>query len=245
MSTPKSSPATSSGDDRNLVTVDENYLAPSFEDRLRIFWEKNSRAVLAACALVLVVILAKGGYEVYTARQEKAIADAYAAAITDEQLASFVADHSGHVLGGLAQLRLADTAYVAGKYTEARAAYEKASGILKSNTFGERARVGAAISAVLAGSATEGEAALKQLSADITLTKLVRAEATYHLASLAAAAGNTTEAIRLVEQVSVIDPEGPWVDRASMLRATLPKSAPVPTAAPSSSEAVPSVSFGK
>jgi hypothetical protein len=242
--TPKSSPTTA-GDDRNLVTVDENYLAPSFEDRLRIFWEKNSRSVLAACVLVLVVILAKGGYEIYTARQEKAVAAAYAAATTDEQLTSFVAANPGHVLGGLAQLRLADTAYAAGKYTEARAAYEKASGILKSNTFGERARVGAAISSVLAGSSAEGEAALKQLSADITLGKLVRAEATYHLASLAAAAGNAEEAIRLVEQVSVIDPEGPWVDRASMLRATLPKSAPAPVAAPAAAETIPSVSFGK
>lgn len=243
--TPKSSPATSSGDDRNLVTVDENYLAPSFEDRLRIFWEKNSGAVLAACALVLVVILAKGGYEIYTARQEKAVAAAYAAATTGEQLASFVAANSGHVLGGLAQLRLADEAYSAGKYAEARASYEKASGILKSNTFGERARVGAAISTVLAGSAAEGEAALKQLSADITLAKLVRAEATYHLASLAAAAGNAAEAIRLIEQVTVIDAEGPWVDRASMLRATLPKGAAAPAAIPDNSESVPSVSFGK
>lgn len=242
--TPKSAPTTA-GDDRNLVTIDENYLAPSFEDRLRIFWEKNSGAVLAGCALVLAVILAKGGYEIYTARQEKAVAAAYAVATTDEQLKSFAASNSGHVLGGLAQLRLADDAYNAGKYADARAAYEKASGILKTNTFGERARVGAAVSAVLAGSSAEGEAALKQLSADITLGKLVRAEATYHLASLAASAGNATEAIRLIEQVTVIDPEGPWVDRASMLRATLPKGAPAPAVAPAAVETIPSVSFGK
>jgi hypothetical protein len=241
--TPHSVPP--SGDDRNLVTIDENYLAPTFEDRLRLFWEKNSRAVLAVIALVIVSILAKGGYEIIHAQNEKAVAADYAAATTDDQLKAFVADHSSHTLGGLAQLRLADTAYAAGNYTEARTAYEKAVSILKSNTFGERARVGAAISAVLAGSATEGEAALKQLSADITLGKLVRAEATYHLASLAAAAGNTAEAVRLIEQVTVIDQEGPWVDRASMLRATLPKTAPVPVAAGAASETVPTVSFGK
>jgi hypothetical protein len=243
--TPKSAPTKSSGDDRNLVTVDENYLAPSFEDRLRIFWEKNSSSVLAACGLVLVVILAKGGYEIYTAQREKAVAAAYAAATTDDQLKSFIAANPAHVLGGLAQLRLADEAYAAGSYADARAAYEKAAGILKSNTFGERARVGAAVSAVQAGASAEGEAALKQLSSDITLTKLVRAEATYHLASLAGAAGNATEAIRLIEQVTVIDPEGPWVDRASMLRATLPKGATVAVAAPAASEVAPAVSFGK
>ncbi|MBC8039345.1 MAG: hypothetical protein H7Y06_02280, partial [Opitutaceae bacterium] len=180
------------------------------------------------------------------ARQEAAVAADYAAATTSDQLKSFVAAHSGHVLGGLAQLRLADEAYTAGNYADARAAYEKAAGILKSTTFGERARVGAAISAVLAGSSAEGEAALKQLSADITLGKLVRAEATYHLASLAAAAGNATEAIRLVEQVTVIDPDGPWVDRASMLRATLPKTVAAPDPATAvAPEVVPTVSFGK
>ena len=33
-------PNTPAGDDRNLITVDENYLAPSFEDRLQMFWAK-------------------------------------------------------------------------------------------------------------------------------------------------------------------------------------------------------------
>jgi hypothetical protein len=239
--TPHSSPA--SGDDRNLVTVDENYLAPTFEDRLRLFWDKNSRAVLAGIALVLVVILAKGGYEIVHAQKEKAVAADYAAATTDAQLKAFVADHSDHVLGGLAQLRLADTAYAAGDFAAARAAYEKAAGILKTNTFGQRARLGAAISAVQAGAAADGEAALKQLSADLNLAVLVRAEATYNLALLAAGAGNTAEAIRLVEQATTIDSEGPWAERATLLRTTLPALETAATAPAASSEVVPTVSF--
>ena len=236
--TPLTTP--SSGDDRNLITIDENYLAPTFEDRLRIFWEKNSRAVLAAIALVLVVILAKGGYEIVHAHNEKAVAADYAAATTDEQLKAFIAAHSDHVLGGLAQLRVADTAYAAGNYTEARGAYDRAAGILKSNTFGQRARLGSAISAVHAGAAAEGEAALKQLSSDLNLEKIVRAEATCTLASLAAAAGNSTEAIRLIEQTTTIDPDGPWAERATMLRATLPA---VVSDRPAAAEVVPAVSF--
>jgi hypothetical protein len=236
--TPHSAP--SSGDDRNLVTVDENYLAPSFEDRLRLFWEKNSRAVLAAIALVLVVILAKGGYEIVHAQNEKAVAADYAAATTDEQLEAFVAAHSGHVLGGLAQLRLADSAYSAGNYTGARAAYDKASGILKSNTFGQRARLGSAVSAIQAGATAEGEAALKQLSSDLNLDKIVRAEATCTLASLAAAAGDSAEAIRLIEQTTTIDPDGPWAERATMLRATLPAVVSAPS---DPDQTVPAVSF--
>lgn len=242
-SNPKPTPAVS-GDDRNLVSVDENYLAPTFEDRLRLFWEKNSRAVVAGVALVLVVILGKGGYEIFRARQERAVSAAYAAATSDALLADFVAAHPGHVLGGLAQLRLADQAYASGSYAAARSAYEKAAGILKSDTFGQRARLGAAISAVQSGASAEGGAALKAIVADLNLAKLVRAEAAYHLASLAAVAGDGAEALRLIEQVSAIDPEGPWADRASLLRTTLPAAAAsaASPAAPAA-EAVPTVSF--
>ena len=241
--TPHSAPSPSAGDDRNLVSVDENYLAPTFEDRLRLFWEKNSRAVLAGCGLVLGVILVKGGYEIYVSQRNKAVAADYAAATTDAQLKSFVAGHGDHVLGGLAQLRLADQAYAAGNYTEARSAYDKASGILGKTAFGQRARLGAAVSAVQSGAAAEGEAALKQISADLALEKLVRAEASYDLASLAAAAGNAAEAIRLIEQTTTIDPEGQWADRASMLRATLPAAAQPAAPAAKAADPAPAVSF--
>jgi hypothetical protein len=246
MSTPpKSASPASAGDDRNLVSVDENYIAPTFEDRLRLFWEKNARTVLAACALVLVVILGKGAYEFVTAQREKAVAAAYAAATTDEQLKTFIATHADHVLGGLAQLRLADQSYSAGNYTEARSAYDKAAGILRNNTFGQRARLGAAMSAVQAGAVAEGEAVLTQLSADLSLTKVIRSEAAYQLASLAAAAGKTTEAIRLIEQATSIDPDGQWAARASMLRSTLPSVAAAEPTAGKPDDSAPSVNFNK
>lgn len=241
--TPHPVSSSAAGDDRNLVEVDENYLAPTFEDRLRLFWAKNSRSVLAASALVVAVLLGKGGYEFFAAQREKAVSADYAAATGDDQLKAFVASHGDHVLGGIAQLRLADQDYAAGRYADARAAYEKAAGILKKNTFGARARLGAAVSAVQAGAAAEGEAALRQISADLTLEKLVRAEATYDLAALAAGAGNTAEAIRLIEQTTVIDPEGHWADRASMLRSSLPSAATAESASEKKPEAAPSVSF--
>ncbi|MFA6961251.1 MAG: tetratricopeptide repeat protein [Opitutaceae bacterium] len=241
--TPHSTPSSSVGDDRNLVPVDENYLAPSFEDRLRLFWTKNSRMVLLVCALVLAAILGKGGYEIMMARHQKAVAAEYAAATTDEQLKAFVATHGDEVLGGLAELRLADKAYSLGNYSDARTAYGKAAGILKNDSFGQRARLGAAISAVQAGATTDGEAALKALTADLTLGKHVRAEAAYQLASLAASSGNAAEAIRLIEQVNVIEADGQWADRASMLRATLPAAVATPAGEANKAEPAPSVLF--
>jgi hypothetical protein len=55
-----------------------------------------------------------------------------------------------------------------------------------------------------------------------------RAEATYHLASLAAAAGNADEVKKLTAQVSVIEASGPWAQRASILAASQPAEAAKP-----------------
>jgi tetratricopeptide (TPR) repeat protein len=241
--TPHSDSTPSSGDDRNLVSIDAAYIAPTFEDRLRLFWEKNSRTVLAACALVLVGILAKGGYEIISAQREKAIAAEYAGVTGDEQLKAFAASHANHALGGLAELRLADQAYAAGNFAEARAFYGKAAGILKNTTFGQRTRLGGAISAVQAGSTAEGEAALKLITADLAVAKMVRAEAAYHLATLAAVSGNSAEAIRYIEQVVSIDLEGQWAERASLLRASLPQAIAAQPATDAKTDAVPSISF--
>lgn len=238
---PNSATPSPAGDDRNLVPIDENYIAPTFEDRLRIFWEKNSRAILAACALVLAVILGKGAWKIISVQREKAIAADYGAAGDDAgKLKAFAAAQADHALAGLAQLRIADGAYSAGNFIEARAAYDKAAVILKRDAFGQRARMGAAISAVQAGAAAEGEAALKQIVADLGFDKQTRSEAAYHLASIAAASGNATEAVRLIEQSTVIDPDGHWADRASSLRATLP--AVTPSAEPSKSTEAPAAS---
>ena len=239
-----SSPA--AGDDRNLVSVDENYLAPSFEDRVRLFWEKNSKGVIAAIVLVILVFVGKGVFDYLHTQRENAVAAEYAVAsastATEAQTKAFIAAHNDHVLAGLAQLDLADKAYTAGRFADARTGYDKAAGILKSDTFGQRARLGSAVSILGTGANAEGETALKQLVADLSLSKDIRSEAAYHLASLAAAAGNSAEAIRLIEQVLSIEAQGQWADRAAALRSTLPASA-APVAATGDKASVPAISF--
>ena len=217
------SPSSPAGDDRNLVPVDENYIAPSFEDRIALFWAKNSKLVLTVCVLVLLAVLAKGGYELYAAKHERDVAAAYAAASTDAQLKAFIAEHGTHQLAGVAQLRLADQAYASGHYADAQSGYEKAAGVLVGTTFGQRALLGSAVSRVQAGKSAEGEAALKQLVGDLTVIKGIRAEAAYLLAALATEAGRTVDASKWASQVSAIDPSSQWSQRAAMLRASQSK----------------------
>ncbi|HTJ79979.1 MAG TPA: hypothetical protein VL357_13375 [Rariglobus sp.] len=234
----------SAGDDRNLVPVDENYLAPSLEDRLAIFWSKHSKSVIIALVVVVLAVVAKGGYDIFAAQREKAVDAAYAAATTNAQLKAFVADHPTHALAGIAELRLADDAYTAGNYADAQAGYIKAGDTLGKSPFGQRARLGVANTLIQSGKTADGEVALKQLVADLSVAKALRAEAAYQLAALAADAGQTDEAAKFITQVEAIDPSGQWSQRATLLRARLPSSSVVASGGDKGSVApAPSVNF--
>lgn len=242
-----SSPITpSSGSPQNNPA--EINVTPGFEEKLRLFWEKNSRLILVACAAVLLAIVGRGVLEVMRGQKEQAIAAAYAAAGTSERAKAFAAEHEGHALAGAAHLRLADEAFQAGQYAEALAGYEKAAEALKDWPFAGRIRLGQAMARLHSGQGAAAETALKALADDTTQLKAVRAEAAYHLAVIAAEAGRGEEASRLSEQIMSIDPESVWTQRALMLRARTPvaaSAAPAPSAPaePAAAEAVPSVSF--
>lgn len=202
----------------------------TLEDKLQQFWQKNRMIVLGLCALVLLAILGKGGWEAYQRSQEGEVEKAYADATTSDQLKSFVAAHSGHELSGIAELRIADEAYTAGKSADAQAAYDKALSILKDGPLATRALLGRGLAKVQAGKTSEGTEDLKQLANDTKQLKTARAEAAYQLASLAADAGNSADVQKYVDQLNQIDPASSWARRAMLLRASLPVPAASATA---------------
>lgn len=220
MTTPSSTPP--AGDDRNLVAVDEKYVAITFEDRLQQFWKKNRSLVVGLCTAVVIVILAKGAWDYMARQKELEIEKAYATAGTTEQLKAFAAAHADHSLAGISHLRIADDAYAAGKSADALAGYEKAAAVLKDSPLAARAQMGKALAKIQSGKTGEGAADLKQLAADSNQFKAVRSEAAYHLASLAADAGDGAEVQKLSDQLMQIDPSSPWTQRGLMLRASMP-----------------------
>ena len=228
---PSATPSTPTpaGDDRNLVAVDST-TAISFEDKLQLFWKRNRTMVLGLCVAIVVVILAKGGWDHYARQKDLDIEKSYAAATSTEQLKAFIAAQPNHVLAGIAQLRIADEAYAAGKSDDAIAGYDKAIGILKTGPLVARAKLGRALAKAQAGKGAEANTELKQIADDAGQFKAMRAEALYHLTSLAVEASNATEAQKLVDQLNQVDPMGAWAQRAVMLRATLPAT-PAPAAA--------------
>ena len=232
MSTPATpSRPTPPSDDRNLVASDAT-LPISFEEKLALFWSKNRNALAALCVGIILAIVAKGAWEYLADRKERDIGQAYATATTPEQLKAFAAAHPGHSLAGVAQIRIADDAYKAGKGADALAGYDKALTILKEGPLAARAKMGRALAQIQTGKTAEATSELKQLAGDANQFKAVRTEAAYHLASLAVEAANATEAQKYVDQLMQIDGSSPWTQRAMALRASLPAApAPAPAAA--------------
>ena len=174
----------------------------------------------------------------YVARQHEAdIEKEYAAASTPDKLKAFAAAHPDHSLAGIALLIAADEAYAADKIPEAQTEYSQAAAAIKTGPLAARAQLGLAMTEIQSGQAPAGTAELKRLADDTQGFSAIRAEAAFHLASLAAAAGNSADVQKLVTQIMQIDPSGPWTQRAFSLQASIPPppqvQAPAPSAPPS------------
>lgn len=225
MSSPATPPQPApAGDDRNLVPAEASPVI-TLEDRMRGFWDSYRKVIYVVCALVVLGIIGKGALEYSEAQREEGVRKAYVAATTPEQLKAFAAANASHSLAGVAHLRMADDAYKAGKASDAAASYEKASGILKTGPLAARARLGLALSHVLAGKSADGAKVLGQVAADEKEFKAVRAEAIYHLCSIAAEAGQADEVQKRVDELMKLDVSSPWTQRAMSLRASLPPAA--------------------
>lgn len=198
-------------------------IQPGFEEAVHAFWTKNSRVILMACAAALLIVAGRYGWEYYAAQQEQTVRAEFArTADRPEQLATFAKAHSDHALAGVASLRVADQRYTASDYRQALENYNLAVASLKHPALLGRARLGAAMSQLYNGDKPAAETALKAISADTTLPKGLRAEATYHLATLAKEAGNTAEVDRLVAEIGKIEPASTWSQRATSLIVSKP-----------------------
>jgi hypothetical protein len=205
---------------------DAPVIEPGFEVQAHIFWEKNRSVILLACVAVLLAIVGREGWQFFSAQREKTIQEDYAkVADRPDRLAAFAEANSSHALAGAAYLQLADQKFEAADYKQAAALYDKAAGSLKIEALLGRARLGAAISQINSGDKTAGETALKAIGSDQSLLAAVRAEATYHLATVAYEAGKTDEVKKLVEEVTKLDQAGAWSQRATVLLASQPAGA--------------------
>lgn len=202
--------------------------AEAFADQVQAFWEKNRAFVLLCIVVALGLILAREGWIAYGAMRERGIQAEYAKLERIDQLPRFAEAHAGHALAGAAWLRVADDAYAKNDFRSAATNYAKAADNFQNATLKSRARLGAAMSQIAAGDAAAGETALKALHADAAATATLRAEAAFHLATLAYQAGRTDEAKQFLDEVTKIDAMGFWAQRSFGLRAQIEAAQPAP-----------------
>ena len=231
--------SSNAGDSRKAPAGPENPVVSPVDEQLHDFWKKNSSFLLILCGAVLLVYLGREGWEYFSQQREEAVQQEFASATTPEKYQAFADAHPDHILTGVADLRLADFSYAAARMEAAISDYGKAIDLLKTGPLAARAKLGLALAKIQSGEKADGEASLHQLAEDPTQFKAIRAEATYQLASLAAAAGSGDEVQRLLVQLTQIDPNSPWTQRAYSLQAQASKGwSSHPAAAPA-----PGISF--
>jgi hypothetical protein len=67
----------------------------------------------------------------------------------------------------------------------------------------------------MGGQNADGENRLNQIVNDTSLPAIIRGEAAYHLATLAASAGRADDAVKLYNQVQTLAPKSSWSDNAT------------------------------
>jgi len=220
---PKSGAAASvlPGDDRNLVTVDENYSGGDAEDRLWLFWQKHRNKVFYAVMVVSVAVILWQGWRIYQAHVATALQAEFSAASGPPALIAFSQAHPDTTLGKLAQLEAADTLYTDGKFKDAADAYAKAATLLGSDEKGQRARLGQALALLQSGDSKSASQMLETLAHDTSIVDNYRAESAYFLATLAAQAGDNAAVAKWIELVNQFK-GSEWSKMAGVLNEILP-----------------------
>lgn len=234
MSKPNETPSTPTGDDRNLVAGSESAAAPELEEVVQQFWEKNRSLLIGLAVVILLAILIRNGWAAYQAGQIESAREEYAAASTDAELKAFADDRAGTALAGVALLQVADKAFSEARYAEALTGYQAAAEELEDSIFADRVALGAAMSQLMNGNTAEGLSALRTLANDTDAASAVRAEAIYHLASIALKDGDAAEVGALATQVDTVNPGSSWAQRVELMRATMGTDAPAAETAASS-----------
>jgi hypothetical protein len=197
----------------------------SFEDQVKLAWEKNGGFIYLMIALIALGVLGKGGYEYFAAQKELRVQQDYAACTAPDMLKAFADSHRGHPLAGLAELRAADMAYASGSYGEATTEYGQALPNLTVPALVARTKLGLAVSQAQSGRVSDAEVGLRQILGDDTQLKPIRCEAAYQLAVLEVSQGRPGEVQALMDRLMQLDPSSPFSERIVSLRSSLPDSA--------------------
>jgi len=205
------------GDDRNLVVVDENYTGGDMEDRMWVFWKRQQGNILRLATVACLGVIGWQGWILYQQHAANQLQTEYQALDGASSLLSFAQSHPDNTLGKLAQLEAADAFYKDGKFADASKAYAQAAAIWSTETYGQRARLGQALSQLQSGDATGGRQQLEALAQDTQAVDNYRAEAAFNLAVLAIQSHDKATASKWLDKVKTFKNSQSWSSEATTL----------------------------
>lgn len=213
------------GDDRNLVLTDDDFTGGDFEERMKLFWQRNQVLIIAVVVLAFVGAI---GYQLvnqYRLSYEAKVQDAYRSANNQAALLAFAEAYPRNALAAIALLEVADEHYQSSDYAAAASLYGQVATLLaaRQDPLTGRARVGQGIALLRGGEINAGQAALQTSLADTTLADPYRAEAAYHLAILSLKQGNPQAARDFLQEGAGLPNAGSWGQRAVLLVQTNPQ----------------------
>ncbi len=203
------------GDDRNLVTVDENFPEADIEDKFYMFLQKYRNAIIFVIAVLAISTVGYQTVLYIIAQRDIKRQEEFQESVENNDLSAFIENHSGSKLSGAAYLILANKYYAEKKYSEAAENYKLASETIKESAGFSRARLGYAISIYQQNSVSDP---IEALVNDPGILESSRAEAAYTLAVIYLGKGDLVSAEKEVQRIKTFENAGVWEKQAEKLK---------------------------
>ncbi len=194
-----------------------------FEQRVILVWENYRQVILTVIGVIILSLLVYQTMLYLAERKALAVETAFQEAESDDALINFAREHPHHKLAGFAYLQVANKKYEEDEFLQASEYYTNAVSELENTSMQGRARLGFAMSHLLAGNIDEGVEALDKIASDPSLLDTYRAEAAYQLAVNFWGKSDYVSLDRELRRIESLKKSGMWVSKASVMRNSIPE----------------------
>ncbi len=205
------------------AAVSGGFEGADFEQRVILVWENYRQVILTVIGVIILSLLVYQTMLYLAERKALAVESAFQEAESDDALINFAREHPHHKLAGFAYLQVANKKYDEDEFLQAAEHYTSAVSELENTSMQGRARLGFAMSHLLAGNTDEGVEALDKIASDPSLLDTYRAEAAYQLAVNFWEKSDYVSLDRELRRIESLKKSGMWVSKASVMRNSIPE----------------------
>lgn len=210
-------------EDDKSAEVSGGFEGADFEQKVILVWENYRQVILTVIGVIILSLLIYQTMLYLAERKELAVETAFQEAESDDALINFAREHPHHKLAGFAYLQVANKKYEEDEFMQAAEYYTNAVSELDNTSMQGRARLGVAMSNLLAGNTDQGIEALDKIANDPSLLDTYRAEATYQLAVNFWEKRDYSSLDRELRRIESLKKSGMWVSKASVMRNSIPE----------------------